>query len=160
MKAPIRLSILTLAIAGLVPTPATAAATCQVPSASYPTIQSAVNDANCTELELGGQTFNEDVSIDRSLTITGAGSGSTIIDGTGSIPAVDLTANTARQLSIAGLTITGGGGSSCAGLNVSGTTHSVTLTDVLISGNVADFQAGVCLVRSSRPCRWPVARSP
>jgi len=57
------------------------AATCQVPSTSHPTIQSAVDDAACTEIVVAAGTFAESVSVERDLTLRGAGSGSTVVDG-------------------------------------------------------------------------------
>lgn len=56
------------------------AATCAVPSISYLTIQSAVNDANCATINVAAGTYNEQVTIARSnVTITGAGSAFTTI---------------------------------------------------------------------------------
>ena len=57
------------------------AATCEVPSASYPTIQAAVDDVGCTEVVLASQTFTEAVVIGRDLTLRGASSSSTVIEG-------------------------------------------------------------------------------
>ncbi|MDQ4005568.1 MAG: hypothetical protein M3135_04605, partial [Actinomycetota bacterium] len=115
MKRPIRIILLAFAAAAVSPAPAGAGATCQVPSGTYPTIQDAVNDPNCTTIELAGQTFNEDVMIDRSVTILGEGSAATVIDGTGSNPTVQLSTGSPRTLSMSGLTVTGGGGINCAG---------------------------------------------
>src|SRR5260370_30509831 len=57
-----------------------ALATCSVPSGSYPTIQSAVNDVTCSTINVGPGTYNEQVTVARSnVTITGAGAGSTTI---------------------------------------------------------------------------------
>ncbi len=65
---------------------------CNVPSATYPTIQSAINDAACqnsdpsfantSEIHVAPGTFNENLQIiDKSVTIIGAGPAQTIIDG-------------------------------------------------------------------------------
>ena len=57
------------------------AATCNVPTATYPTIQSAVNVINCSEIVLSAGSFFESVTIGRNLELQGAGSQSTIIIG-------------------------------------------------------------------------------
>jgi len=54
--------------------------TCDVPS-GYPTIQTAVDDFNCTEIFVAAGRFYGDVTIDRTLEITGAGSESTAVLG-------------------------------------------------------------------------------
>jgi hypothetical protein len=51
------------------------AATCSVPSASYPTIQSAVDDPTCTTINVAPGIYPENVSITRSLTLNGAQAG-------------------------------------------------------------------------------------
>ena len=61
--------------------PAARAATCPVPTGSHPTIQEAVDDAACTEIDLGGQTYTESVSIGRTLSLSGVSSAPSIIAG-------------------------------------------------------------------------------
>ncbi len=58
-------------------TPA-AADTCNVPDGTYPTIQSAVDDPVCTDIQLAAQTYPESVVVPRSLTIQGVGSSSVV----------------------------------------------------------------------------------
>jgi hypothetical protein len=60
------------------------AVTCTVPSGSYATIQSAVNDANCTTINIAAGTYTEAISITRSVTLQGVLSATTMISGTGS----------------------------------------------------------------------------
>lgn len=55
------------------------AAVCTVPSGSYPTIQSAANDSSCNTINVAAGTYTEQVIVNRSLTLTGAGSDTTII---------------------------------------------------------------------------------
>ena len=55
-------------------------ATCGVPS-QRPTIQAAVNDPTCTTIQVQAGTFEEIVTIDRSLTMVGAGTDVTTITG-------------------------------------------------------------------------------
>jgi len=61
--------------------PASQAATCNVPSAPHPTIQSAVDDGTCTEINVAAGTFAEAPVIARTLSLQGAGSGQTFIQG-------------------------------------------------------------------------------
>jgi hypothetical protein len=48
------------------------ASACEVPGTTYPSIQSAVDDPSCQTIQLVGNS-TESVTIDRNLTITGAG---------------------------------------------------------------------------------------
>ena len=62
-------------------TPAVDAATCTVPSVAHETIQVAVDDIGCTEIELAPQLFIESVSITRSVVLRGDSSTTTAIEG-------------------------------------------------------------------------------
>lgn len=95
------------------------AAVCNVPSGPHPTIQVAIGDVGCTELILAAQTFVESVEIARTLTITGASTTTTIVEGhvavtgvsteiTLSNMTIDATASTAGCYSEA-LDVSGGG---------------------------------------------------
>ena len=53
---------------------------CSVPG-SHPTIQEAVNDSACTEIDLSDQTYPESILVTRSLTIAGPGAGTAILEG-------------------------------------------------------------------------------
>ena len=57
------------------------AAVCSVPSAPYPTIQSAVDDATCAEVVLAPGIFAESVTVSRNLRLSGASNGTTVIEG-------------------------------------------------------------------------------
>ena len=48
------------------------AATCSVPTAGYPTIQSAVDDPTCSVVNVAAGVYPENVTIPRSLTLNGA----------------------------------------------------------------------------------------
>jgi hypothetical protein len=54
---------------------------CAVPSGSHPTIQSAVDDVGCTEIELGSQIYVESVTIARTLSVSGVTAATTTIAG-------------------------------------------------------------------------------
>ncbi len=57
------------------------AATCNVPTTSYPTIQAAIDDTGCTQIVLATGTFSEAPVIDRALQLQGDGSTRTFIEG-------------------------------------------------------------------------------
>jgi hypothetical protein len=54
---------------------ATHAATCSVPSSTYPTIQTAVDDSACNTVEVAPGIYSENVSITRAVTLSGAQAG-------------------------------------------------------------------------------------
>jgi len=56
-------------------------AVCTVPSPSHPSIQAAVDDVGCGEIDVAAGTYVEAPVIARSLVLTGAGSGQTFIQG-------------------------------------------------------------------------------
>ena len=96
------------------------AATCTVPSAGHETIQVAVDDIGCTEIELAAQLFIESVSITRSAVVRGDSSATTMVQGrltvTGASTSVGLhtltidgSALPVRGCFEAALDVTGGG---------------------------------------------------
>ena len=129
---------------------AAAATTCNVPSATYPSIQSAINDTACTQIQLADATFNENVTINRSVTVEGVtnttgttvytfikgqqlGSVFTIV-GPNSDQAIEVTLrNLAAQ---EGQAINGGG------INVTGNVN-LTLETVFMNDHSAENGAGI-----------------
>lgn len=81
--------------------PAALAAPCPVPTGSHPTIQSAIDDGTCTEIELGSQTYTESIAIGRTLSVSGVSSSASVIAGR-----VHLT-GTSTVVSLADLTADG-----------------------------------------------------
>jgi cysteine-rich repeat protein len=82
-----------------------AAVVCNVPS-DRPTIQAAVNDGTCDPINVAADVYNENIVINRSLALYGAGSASTFINGTGTgtnISVVKITA--AGNVTLSGFTI-------------------------------------------------------
>ncbi|TMI20303.1 PKD domain-containing protein [Candidatus Bathyarchaeota archaeon] len=78
--------------------------TLHVPSTQYPTIQSAVTAAvSGDSIIVASGTYAENVLIDKSLTLTGAGNSSTFLDGQGIGPGV--TVFTTSGVAISGFTI-------------------------------------------------------
>src|SRR4051812_14842867 len=57
--------------------------TCSVGAsgANYTTVQAAVNDSNCSTINIAAGTYNENITISRSVILQGAGAASTILDG-------------------------------------------------------------------------------
>ncbi len=84
-------------IAGVIPAESE---TCNVPSSSYPSIQSAVNVINCTEIVLTSGNFFGDVTIGRTLTVQGVSSASTTVFGKVTVSGSDTQA-TLKGLKIA-----------------------------------------------------------
>jgi hypothetical protein len=60
---------------------AATAATCTVPSAGFPDIASAVADPSCTEIVVAAGSFSGALNIARTLSLTGAGSDATFVEG-------------------------------------------------------------------------------
>lgn len=110
----------------------------------YPSIQTAVNDdSNVGQtLTIGPGTFPETVEITRSITLIGAGSGQTIIDGQAADTVILI--NNGPIVSISGVTIQNGDTTSDDGggglLNQDGT---INLTNVVVQNNTAKFGAGI-----------------
>ena len=109
-------------------------------------IQSAVSAAAAGDsINVASGKYLENVQIDKSLSVKGAGKGSTIIDGkkAGSVftvgkwsPDVDVT--------LSGMTIQNGAADYGAGIWNMGRT---TLTDSTVSGNIANYEGGGILNR-------------
>jgi len=58
------------------------AAVCSVPGTAHPTIQRAINDPTCSEIELKAQVYTEQLNINRpggSVIVRGAGAGRTVL---------------------------------------------------------------------------------
>ena len=90
--------LLVLVTAAAFAAPTVNAATCTVPSVAHETIEEAVTDIGCTEIELAGLVFVESVTISRSVVLRGQSSTTTLIQGqltvTGASTVVDLHALT------------------------------------------------------------------
>jgi hypothetical protein len=136
------------------------AAGCNVPSGSYPTIQSAVDDANCSPIVVAAGTYNENIVIIRSLTLRGAGAASTIINGGRAGVVISIGKGAAPV--IQGFTITGGDGSSNNGEGggISIREATAVIRNNVISDNVASqvvatrgVGGGISVISSTNPVR-------
>ncbi len=67
---------------------------CEVPGVTYPSIQSAADDASCQTIQLVGNP-TESVTIDRNLTITGVGTEGALVNGNSGTPVFTVLAGTA-----------------------------------------------------------------
>ncbi len=112
---------------------------CVVPSTTYPTIQSAVNDLfSCPTIQLLPGIYHENVTINRNVTIQGAGAGQTIVDGAYGVGSVFRI--TGYTTTLSGLTIRNGSGFSgdVSGLDGGGINNynaNLTVTNSTISNN-------------------------
>src|SRR5437870_3917950 len=89
-----------------------AATVCQVPSTAYPTIQSAANDTACTTISVAAAAHTENVTINRSVTIRGDGSETTIEAGGGNGTVFRINSGT---VTIRGVTNRSGSALDCSG---------------------------------------------
>ena len=131
---------------GVLTTGALRAATCAVPTGTYPTIQSAVDDSACSTINVAPGLYAENVNISRSLTLNGAQAGqpfairlsggpgeSTIAgaDPAGSVPVITINA---PSVTVDGFTIKNSVTANAAiGIDIKGISN-----DALIRYNIFD----------------------
>lgn len=82
--------VLTVAIAS--PVAALVAQTCTVPG-THATIQEAIDDMGCAQIDLAGQTYGESINVSRSLTLTGPSAGGAVVEGFVRVAGVGTTAH-------------------------------------------------------------------
>ena len=102
-------------------------------------IQGAVDASESGDaINVAEGTYNENVKIDKSLTVSGSGAGRTIVDGqqSGSVFTIGEN-NPNAYVSLSGLTIQGGSDSGIKNF------ASMRLKDSTISGNTANFGGGI-----------------
>jgi parallel beta-helix repeat protein len=114
------------------------AATCSVPSLTYPTIQSAVNDPACTTIIVAPGAYIESVTIGRPLTLLGPNAGTSWSGTRGpeaivSSPSPSTTFNltNGQDVTIDGFTILGNLG---FGFYVSGSTAGTVIQNNIVTG--------------------------
>ncbi len=119
--------------------PPCGADTCAVPSQNHQTLQSAIDDTRCTEIDLAAGIFVESPSIARSLVILGAGSEHTRIIGSMVVGAGDVELNDIR-ISDSREPLSVGSGAQLGGTGLVVLTESVAtpiFTDGFESGTTA-----------------------
>jgi hypothetical protein len=114
------------------------AATINVP-ADFGTIQQAINTASAGDtIEIAAGTYNENITINKQLTIQGAGT-STIIQATGNVVTIAATGSgsTLRDLQIQ---------NGSRGINIQGGANNITIENVTSTGN---YSAGINIANSN-----------
>jgi hypothetical protein len=128
------------------------AATCSVPTLAYPTIQSAVDDPVCTTINVTPGIYNENVTINRSLTLNGAQAGQLVAgrtpggitestvrgaNPTGSVPVILINA---AHVTVDGFTLQNSVTANAAtGIQIKPISTSTTITNNIVDGiNTAD----------------------
>jgi hypothetical protein len=144
-------SLLAVAVAAaafaLPAAPATAGVTtpCNVPSGTYPTIQSAINVMACDPIVVAAGSYPENLSVLRDVTIQGAGPGQTnLTPTTGTV--LSTSAGT-LTVSVSGVTV---GGTAPQGVAV-GTGSILNLTNAVVSGHTASTAAGISVNSTGVP---------
>jgi nitrous oxidase accessory protein NosD len=125
-----------------------AAAVCSVPSAAHGTIQAAVDDSGCTEIQLQAGTYAEAVVIPRSLTLRGDAGGGTLIEG--------QVLATAGQLEISDLDINGLGSTYSEALGSSGGAE-VSALNVVVRNGMAESPLFADGFESADTSAWSTA---
>lgn len=113
----------------------TYAADCVVPSGGYLTVQTAVNDPNCTLITLEPGTYVENITITHNLAIVGAGDQASILDGNHAGSVVTIQPNLTVQLS--NLVLQNGSG--LFGNGIYNDNSYLELTHVLLQNNMTAF---------------------
>jgi hypothetical protein len=117
-----------------------AAGSCAVPTAAYPTIQSAVDDQACELVDVAAGTFLENVVISHDVTVQGQGPAETTLNGNAAGPVFAI--ESAGAVALTGLGVTGGEAPNGGGIHA--TNSLLTIDHVAISGNAADdFGGGI-----------------
>lgn len=107
------------------------AALCNVP-ASYTSVQAAVNDNNCSEIQMSPGQYEGSINISRSLTLSGSGSNRTVVNGV-----VSVSGNT-TQATLRSFRISGG----CQGSWLISSGGASVLASTIRSELVAPSQCG------------------
>jgi hypothetical protein len=119
------------------------AATCEVPSASYSTIQSAIDDLSCSDITVAAGPYVEALTITRSLSLQGAGSTQSFVQG-----GVEVSSGTVSltgfHLSAAGEALHAHSGAEVSGFDlevVNGVVETPLFADGFETGNTSAWSA-------------------
>ena len=164
MKCKLLLALAAGAMSAVFAQQAAAQPECMVGTAGYLTIQNAVDDEECRMITVPAGTFLENVYIDRSVTIRGAGPKLTTVDGSGLDDSVFLIGGTFASacaspnvyVTLEGMTITGGKGPPEGGLHRNGGGISASpfvdlvVKDCVVTGNSTYRYGGGISVANGR----------
>lgn len=107
----------------------------------FSTVQAAINATTAgATISICAGTFTENIRIDRNLTLAGAGTTSTILDGGAAMSVIAINPEL-TAVAIRDLTITNGKSPGVGG-GISNGNAQTTLTNVLITGNEATTRGG------------------
>lgn len=126
---------------------------CQVPTTAYNTIQEALADPACATIVLDEGLFEENLVVDRTVTIKGSGADKSIVDGSLSGQVIHI--NPAVSVALLDLTITRGKSSHGGGIYNEG---FLLLDKVSVNNNSAGvdggglFSSGVATIYNSAIC--------
>lgn len=113
------------------------AATCPVPSASHPTIQAAIDDIGCTDIDIAAGTYAEAPAIARTVTLQGAGSTQTSVTG-GVVVSAGSVVLTGMHLSAPGTALRSSSGAEVSGFDlevISGIDSALLFSDGFETGD-------------------------
>lgn len=136
--------ILSFFLAGMVMAAGRRATTvCDTPSASYPTIQDAISDSNCTTVNILPGTYNlsSQLEVGRNVLITGAGPSQTILDGGGNGRIFYVYG--AANATIREMTIQNGNGQNLHGGGIYNMGDTLLVENVRLINNQADLAGGL-----------------
>ncbi len=114
--------------------------TCEVPGVGYPTIQSALDDADCEIIGVANGTYTENLTIARGVVLTGSSRSRTIIDGGGLAPVIRVEGGNVAFID--NLTATNGFNDVDGGGVDVGSQGVAVLNNVRLTGNVARAGGG------------------
>ena len=135
--------ILLVTVVVAFPTLPAEAVTCTVPSAPHPTIQAAIDDVGCTDIVVAAGAFQEAVTIARDVSVQGAGSSQTYVQGGAEVSAGTVSL-TGMHLSAAGEALDAHSGAEVSGFDlvvVNGTVEPPLFADGFEDGTTDAWAA-------------------
>lgn len=118
------------------------AATYSVPI-DFGTIQGAIDSASAGDtITVAAGTYNEDITIDVPITLTGENASTTVVNGSGTGTVVSITSD---AVVLSGFTVQGSGSNPAADAGIMLTANNCKVSDMIITGNVN----GIGLIRNT-----------
>ncbi|MBX4200189.1 right-handed parallel beta-helix repeat-containing protein [Candidatus Parcubacteria bacterium] len=114
--------------------------------AHYSTIQAAIDAASSGDtIDVGAGTYNENVVVSKPITLNGAGSGTTVINGGTQDSAIRTTADS--NVTVQGFTLSGG-----AGIHPYGIYNGSDITGLTVTNNTFTNNSAGILLRCADSC--------